>query len=372
MTPLRVLFVFGTRPEAIKLAPVIQDMAEQSCFQAVVCLTAQHRQMLDQVLSLFSLKADYDLDLMRPDQTLAGLTGVLVQALDSVVAEVKPDWLVVQGDTTSAMAGALVAFYRRTGVAHVEAGLRTHNLGHPFPEEFNRRVIDVVSRLYFAPTERAAANLRREGVRPDAVRVYGNTGVDALLRIAAKPFQWSDSPIASLEALNEVVLVTAHRRESFGHPFEEMCWAIRELANHYPANSFVYPVHLNPNVQDPARKILQGIPNVYLLPPLDYLCLVQLLKKARLVLTDSGGIQEEAPSFGLPVLVMRETTERPEAVEGGFARLVGTSRKTIVGEASALLSRPAAETRINRPNPFGDGRSSGRILEALKAGPLCQ
>ncbi len=368
MNPKRVLFVFGTRPEAIKLAPLIEDMAKQPGYQPIVCLTAQHRQMLDQVMSLFDLKANYDLNLMQPGQTLAGLTGALTQALDSVMVEVKPDWVVVQGDTTSAMVGALVAFYRRVKVAHVEAGLRTYNLGHPFPEEFNRRVIDVISQLYFAPTERAAENLRREGVPPDMIKVSGNTGVDALMRIAAKPFKWAGSPIAAFETLNDIVLVTAHRRESFGDPFEEICWAIRDLATQYPSNSFVYPVHLNPNVQGPVYAHLQGISTVHLLPPLDYFSLVQLMKTARLGLTDSGGIQEEAPSFGLPILVMRETTERPEAIDAGFARLVGTSHKTIIVEAAALLSRSAAETRINRPNPFGDGCSSGRILEAIKAG----
>jgi len=371
MTPIRVLFAFGTRPEAIKMASLIQDMRVDSRhFEAVVCATGQHRQMLEQVLDLFGLCPDFNLDVMEPAQTLAALTGRLINELDRVTEQVKPHWICVQGDTTSALTGAMVAFYRGIRVAHVEAGLRTGNMGHPFPEEFNRRVIDVVSEIYFAPTPSAAENLFREGVRADSVVVTGNTGIDSLLRVAEKPCDWNGTPLAGLASSTNLVLITAHRRESFGQPFRDLCMALGTLADQFPDHAFIYPVHLNPNVQKPVRELLSGRSNLLLVDPVDYVTLVHLLKRARLVLTDSGGIQEEAPSFGVPILVMRETTERPEAVEAGFASLVGTDPNRIVAEAAAILSRDPTTTKVRKPNPFGDGRASQRILTALRNYPV--
>jgi UDP-N-acetylglucosamine 2-epimerase (non-hydrolysing) len=362
---MKALVLMGTRPECIKLAPVIRELSKTEHCEVRVCFTGQHKEMAKQVIDLFQLRIDWDLGLMTQDQTLADLSAKCLVSVDRVLAEWRPDWLVVQGDTTTAMIGALAGFYRDIRVAHVEAGLRTGDMYHPWPEEFNRRVIDLVAGAFFPPTEWAAKNLRREGVAESKILVCGNTGIDALLQVAAKEYDWQTSPISFLRDEEDIVLVTAHRRESFGGPFESLCQALKELAMLNPSTSFVYPVHLNPNVQGPVRSALDGLANLHLLPPVDYFALVQLLKKARLVLTDSGGIQEEAPSFGLPILVMRETTERPEAVDAGFALVVGTSKAKIVQAAQDVLSRSAKNGRIEGVNPYGDGNASARIAEFL-------
>ncbi|HUU89939.1 MAG TPA: UDP-N-acetylglucosamine 2-epimerase (non-hydrolyzing) [Phycisphaerae bacterium] len=366
---ISVLTVLGTRPEAIKMAPVIKRLcADPARFRCLVCATGQHREMLDQVLDLFDIRPDVDLDLMRPDQTLSELTASLLTALDEVVRDMKPDWILAQGDTTTVAASALVAFYHDIPFGHVEAGLRTGDRRRPFPEEINRRIADLVADLYFAPTERARQALLNEGVRDADIRVTGNTVIDALLEIAARPYEWARGPLAALPGERDLVLITAHRRESFGEPFRELCRAIRSLANEFETDGvhFVYPVHLNPNVRRPVNEILSDLDNVSLIEPLDYLSLVHLMKHSKLILTDSGGIQEEAPSLGVPVLVMRDTTERPEGVEAGVVRLVGTSHDRIVSEARRLLQDSAAHRAMAiRRNPYGDGRAAERIVAAI-------
>jgi UDP-N-acetylglucosamine 2-epimerase len=367
-----ILSVVGTRPEAIKMAPVIQALArEPDQVRSLVCVTGQHRQMLDQVLELFSIRPDYDLNLMQPNQTLARLTAALFEELDKVVAEVKPDWVLAEGDTTTVMVAALVAFYHRVKFGHVEAGLRTGDKFRPFPEEVNRRVADIVADAYFAPTDRAKSALLREGVRPDQVFVTGNTVIDALLDVAARPFDWERSGLPDLPPGTRLVLITAHRRESFGQPFRDLCEAIRDLAVRHNSSRvhFIYPVHLNPNVQAPVQGILRGLDNVSLVEPVDYFTMVHLMKRAKLILTDSGGVQEEAPSFGVPVLVMRETTERPEGVEMGVVRLVGTDRAQIVTEASQVLEHGSFMDPAKRGfNPYGDGHAAERIASILLQG----
>jgi UDP-N-acetylglucosamine 2-epimerase (non-hydrolysing) len=364
---MKVLSVIGTRPEAIKMAPVVKELARRGGeATSLVCVTGQQREMLDQVLALFEIRPDYDLNVMRPDQSLSGLTSLLFCGLDPLVRELKPDWVLAQGDTTTVLVAGMVAFYNRVRFGHVEAGLRTGDKHHPFPEEINRRVADAVADAFFAPTERARQALLREGVEPGKVLVSGNTVVDSLLEMADRPFDWAASPVAFLPCGVPVVLVTAHRRESFGKPFEEICLALRDLATRFGDKRFIYPVHLNPNVRQPVRKILSGIPNFHLIEPLDYLTMVHLMKRACLILTDSGGVQEEAPSFGVPVLVMRETTERPEGVEAGVVRLIGTQRERIVKEASqALTPTDSHERPAAGQNPYGDGRAAQRIVDYL-------
>ena len=352
---MKLLVVVGTRPEAIKMAPVIHRLREEPGAHVVVCATAQHRQMLDQVFALFEVMPDIDLDLMRPDQTPSELAARVLSHLDSVLAREQPDWLLVQGDTTTAMAAALAAFHRRVRVGHVEAGLRTGNFQHPFPEEMNRRVVDLVSEANFVPPRRAAQALSAEDVPGEKIFLTGNTVVDALSQIAAR----------SGEAPEEdLVLITAHRRESFGRPLERVVSAIGRLAGRFPATRFVHVTHPNPNVRSVVGRN-SGLANVSLVEPLDYLALVDLMRRARLILTDSGGIQEEAPTFGKPVLVLREKTERPEGVEAGLARLVGTDEDLIVAEAERLLSDGAARRSMQGVNPYGDGRASERIAAIL-------
>ena len=366
LSTLRVLTVFGTRPEAVKMAPVVQQLRAMPGVETRVCVTAQHRQMLDQVLHLFELQPDYDLDVMRPGQTLAEVTSSVLQGLEPVLAAARPDWVLVQGDTTTTLAASLAAFYHGVRVGHVEAGLRTGNKQHPFPEEVNRRLTTVLADLHCAPTETSRQNLLREGVPDAAIHVTGNPVIDALLDIAGRPYDWDAGPLAAVPRDRRLVLVTAHRRENFGRPIQDICAALRRLAERYPDAHLVYPVHLNPNIQGPVYRLLAGIPNVSLLPPLDYLPLIQLMQAATLVLTDSGGLQEEAPSLGKPVLVMRETTERPEGVAAGTARLVGTDPDTIVEAVSHLLDDAAAYAQMaHAVNPYGDGRARFRIVEAL-------
>ena len=370
---MKVLAIFGTRPEAIKMAPVIRELHQRSAdshAQTIVCVTAQHRQMLDQVLSLFDIRPDYDLDLMRDNQSLSEITAKVLTSVDEILTQEKPDWVLVQGDTTTAMAASLAAFYRQIKVGHVEAGLRTWNKLQPFPEEINRKIADGVADLHFAPTETARQNLLREGFDDKTIRVTGNTVIDALHWVAAQPFDWERSNLgtAALDAPGtRLILVTAHRRENFGAPLENICAALREIAERYRRDvRIVYPVHLNPNVQEPAYRLLRDAPNITLLPPLDYLPMVQLMKRAYLVLTDSGGIQEEAPGLGKPVLVLREVTERPEAVEAGTVKVVGTDRARIVAETVRLLDDRAEYARMaHAVNPYGDGHAAERIVEAL-------
>ena len=364
----QVLFIFGTRPEAIKLCPIVRHMrAACTGIQVKVCVTAQHRAMLDQVLESFEVSPDFDLNLMTPGQTLAQITARVLAALDPLLTEHGFDMAVVQGDTTTTMAGALAAFYRRIPVAHVEAGLRTGDLAQPFPEEMNRLVTGRLAALHFAPTEGARRNLLVEGIPSSQISVTGNSGIDAVLYVARAQEQGKlptpDWPW--LDSSKRLIVVTAHRRESFGEGIERICEALAELSER-PDVQIVYPVHRNPNVLDPVTGRLGGRPNIVLIDPLDYTTFVDLMRRAWLLITDSGGIQEEAPSLGKPVLVMRERTERPEAVEAGTVKLVGTDPRKIVNEAARLLDDEQEYRRTSRiHNPYGDGHASERIAGAI-------
>lgn len=371
------MLAFGTRPEAIKMAPLCHALRADAAFDVTVCVTAQHRQMLDQALEVFELRADIDLDLMRPGQDLYDVTGNVLAGMRGVLRDTRPDLLLVHGDTTTAFAAALAGFYHGTPVGHVEAGLRTFDLQAPFPEEFNRQAVSKLASWHFAPTPTSRANLLAENVAEPRIIVTGNTVIDALRWVldriegdavrrrrveatldAALPFAWRDA---------RFVLVTGHRRENFGDGFRQIGAALGELGDAYPNTAFVYPVHLNPNVQAPMRSLLGGRPNVHLVEPLDYEPFVYLLHRSHLVLTDSGGIQEEAPSLGKPVLVMRDVTERPEAVEAGTVRLVGAHRGRIVAGVSDLLDDAAAYSAMSRAhNPYGDGRACERIVATLR------
>ncbi|HEY7727217.1 MAG TPA: UDP-N-acetylglucosamine 2-epimerase (non-hydrolyzing) [Candidatus Eisenbacteria bacterium] len=358
-----VLSVFGTRPEAIKMAPVLKALAGIAGLRSLVCVTAQHRAMLDQVLSLFSIRPDADLDLMREGQSLTEVTVRALTTLEPYLARERPDLLLVQGDTTTTMAASLAAFYARVPVAHVEAGLRTGDPLYPWPEEVNRRITSVIATHHFAPTERARQNLLSEGVADGAITVTGNTVIDALLAVTGR--QPSRAPELPLRG-RRLILVTAHRRENFGPPLLEILAAIRDLAERYPDVDLVYPVHPNPNVDGPARRELTGVRGVHLLAPLEYKAFADLMNASYLILTDSGGIQEEAPSLGKPVLVLRDETERPEAVEAGTVRLTGPHRAAIVRAASELLDSPEAYARMARAvNPYGDGQAAGRIARKV-------
>ena len=372
---MKILSVFGTRPEAVKMAPIVQRLKQTEGFETRVCVTAQHREMLDQVLELFHIQPDYDLDLMRDGQTMAQISAGIFTHLDPILEEFRPDWVLAVGDTTTVVTTSLLAFYRQIKFGHVEAGLRTHNKWHPFPEEINRRLATVTADLHFAPTEWSQGNLLREGIDPNTIHVTGNSVIDAL-NIVAK----QDEPQAITDLLNKLevtenttgglkikrlILVTAHRRENFGAPLENICRALKEIAARGDVE-IVYPVHLNPNVQEPVHRILKAVKHITLLPPLDYLPLVHLMKHAALILTDSGGIQEEAPTFGIPVLVMRETTERPEGVAAGTLKLVGTDTSHIVLAAQRVLDDPDEYLKMSKAsNPFGDGHAAERILQAL-------
>ena len=365
----RVLVIFGTRPEAIKLAPVIQTLKTRSSdFEVRTCVTAQHREMLDQVLGLFNIVPDIDLDLMQPDQTLSGLAARVFAALDPILALERPDWILVQGDTTTVMISALAAQHRQIRVGHVEAGLRTWDRRNPFPEEMNRIVADHVSDLCFAPTDAARANLLREGIGPESIRITGNTVIDALLQVAGRDWQPGEgSLLMGLPSGHQWILVTAHRRENFGDPLQRICHALRTLADMRGDQlHIIYPVHRNPRVWEPVHAWLGDHPGITLLPPVDYQELIYLMKRSRLVLTDSGGLQEEAPSLNKPVLVLRETTERPEALAAGATRLVGTDPSKIVLETCLLLDDTHAYTRMaDARNPYGDGRAAQYIADAL-------
>jgi UDP-N-acetylglucosamine 2-epimerase (non-hydrolysing) len=365
---IKVLSVFGTRPEAIKMAPVIKEMDKYSDrIASKVCVTAQHRQMLDQVLNLFDIQPDYDLNVMQESQSPTQVAAGVLTQLEPILQQEKPDWVLVQGDTTTVMAASIAAFYAHIKIGHIEAGLRTFDKWQPFPEEINRRVASIVADLHFAPTQRARQNLLREGVQDEAIRVTGNPVIDALHMVADLPYDPNCGPLKNIPWDKRLILVTAHRRENFGKPLEQVCMALREIAQSYTNDiQIVYPVHPNPNVQVPVRRILGNVEGVTLTEPLDYLPLVYLMKHATLVLTDSGGIQEEAPGLGKPVLVLREVTERPEGVESGTVRVVGTDREVIVGTTRLLLDNPQEYDRMARAvNPYGDGHASRRIVNAL-------
>ena len=368
----RVMAIFGTRPEAVKMAPVIKALQElPEVIETRICVTAQHREMLDQVLNAFAIKPDVDLDLMQPDQSLAELTARIFTELDPVLKDLRPDWLLVQGDTTTVMAAAVLGYYNQIKVGHVEAGLRTHDKWQPFPEEINRRLAGVVADLHFAPTENNRQNLLREGIPDELIRVTGNTAIDALHLISQQPTPPQTRDLLAQAGVapgdRRLVLVTAHRRENFGQPIAGICTALARLADRYHDEiTLIYPVHLNPHIQGPVYDRLSGIENIILLPPLDYLPLVHLMKRATLILTDSGGIQEEAPSFGIPTLVLRERTERQEGVTAGTLRLVGTDPEAVFSAAQELLDVPEAYAAMaGAVNPYGDGHAAERIVAAL-------
>ena len=364
----KLLFVFGTRPEAIKMAPLIHacNMHKEQ-FKVVVCLTGQHREMLQQVMAFFEIEADYNIDLMRPNQTLFDITANALKGIEGVLNETQPDIVLVQGDTTTAFAGALSAFYKRIKVAHIEAGLRSYNKYAPYPEEANRKMAGVLTDLHFAPTPAAAENLFNEGIR-DNVFVTGNTVIDALLWGVNKvrgDKKYAQS-FGYLDLAKKIILVTGHRRENFGEPFENICNALAKLSNNYPDVQIVYPVHLNPNVQEVVNRKLSGRDNIFLVAPLEYPNLIWLMDKCYFVITDSGGIQEEAPSLGKPVLVMREVTERMEGVEAGTAMLVGTDSDKIVSEATRLLEDEIAYQQMSHAvNPYGTGNTAQEIVSLL-------
>lgn len=372
-TPLKVLSIFGTRPEAVKMAPVVHALKAHPRFESLVCVTAQHRQMLDQILNLFGIQPDFDLNLMKPNQSLADLTAGIFTGLDPILKQVKPDWILVQGDTTTVMVAALLGYYNRIKVGHVEAGLRTFDKWQPFPEEINRRVAGVVADLNFAPTAWSEQNLLKEGVPAWRIAVTGNTVIDALYAIQQRPappeVDWILDSLQVAPGGKRLILVTAHRRENFGQPLVDICLALKQLAERYMDDTvFVYPVHLNPNVQEPVYRLLGKVPNIKLLDPLDYLPMVHLMKNARLVLTDSGGIQEEATALGKPTLVLRNVTERPEGVEAGVLKLVGTDVVEIVTQFSKLLdSKDDYDRMAKAKNPFGDGKAAEKIVKALLA-----
>jgi UDP-N-acetylglucosamine 2-epimerase (non-hydrolysing) len=372
---MKVMLVFGTRPEAIKMAPLVKGLqAVGGDIDSVVCVTAQHRQMLDQALSLFEIVPEHDLNVMQPGQDLFDITANILKGLKPVLAQEMPDWVLVHGDTTTTLAASLAAYYAGVRVGHVEAGLRTGNKRAPFPEEVNRRVTGVLADLHFAPTEVAQANLLREGVDPATVQVTGNTVIDALMAVVDKlkhgpEFKRSlDEQFAFLNPERRLILVTGHRRENFGEGFQNICMALADIAEEHSDVEILYPVHLNPNVREPVSSILAArkLTNVHLIDPVDYLPFVYLMNRSHLIITDSGGVQEEAPSLGKPVLVMRETTERPEAVDAGTVRLVGTQRQNIVVEARRLLTDEQAYADMSRAhNPYGDGQAVKRIIQTL-------
>lgn len=372
----KILTVFGTRPEAIKMAPVVKELQKHpELFETKVCVTAQHRQMLDQVLDLFDIVPDYDLDIMKPGQSLTDVTCNVLQGLAPVLEEFRPDVVLVHGDTTTTMAASLAAYYQKIDVGHVEAGLRTGNIYSPWPEEMNRRLAGAITRYHFAPTERSRDNLLREGVAAESIHVTGNTVIDALLDVVEKVRtdrvlqEEMGTRFGFLDPAKRLILVTGHRRENFGNGFENICTALKEIALANPDVEILYPVHLNPNVQEPVHRLLSGCPSVHLIEPLDYLPFVYLMDRSYLIITDSGGVQEEAPSLGKPVLVMRDTTERPEAVTAGTVKLVGTDKERIVEETTQLLGNPLAYERMSLAhNPYGDGRAAKRIIEAMGTG----
>ncbi|MGE8450239.1 non-hydrolyzing UDP-N-acetylglucosamine 2-epimerase [Achromobacter kerstersii] len=370
---MKILTVFGTRPEAIKMAPLVHALAQEPAIEARVCVTAQHREMLDQVLGLFDIQPDFDLNIMRPSQDLTDVTSAILNGMKRVFQHFQPDYVVVHGDTATTFAATLAAYYHKIPVGHVEAGLRTGNIYSPWPEEANRKLTGALANLHFAPTETSRTNLLREGVPTENIIVTGNTVIDALLWVKQKLIadqNLRNSIAAQMPFLSDdrrIVLITGHRRESFGSGFERICQAIATSAARFPDHDFVYPVHLNPNVREPVNRWLKGLKNVFLVEPMDYLPFVYLMDRSHIILTDSGGIQEEAPSLGKPVLVMRDTTERPEAVTAGTVRLVGTDVNTITEQIAMLLSQNGEYQKMSiAHNPYGDGLASKRIVDTLR------
>jgi UDP-N-acetylglucosamine 2-epimerase (non-hydrolysing) len=366
------LVVFGTRPEAIKMAPVVKALQGEKQFITKVCVTAQHREMLDQVLQFFEIQADYDLDIMKPNQNLSGLTADIITQMQAVFEDFKPDYVYVHGDTTTSMAAALAAFYAGIEVCHIEAGLRTHNKWSPFPEEINRQLTGRLTDFHFAPTPTSKANLLQENIAESQICVTGNTVIDALLMSTEQVKSYSDAHIQQLAAWldpnKKCILITGHRRENHGQGFENICKALKSLAQEFSDSiQLVYPVHLNPKVKEPVHRLLGEIPNILLIEPLDYPAFVWLMNRSYLIITDSGGVQEEAPSLGKPVLVMRDTTERPEAVEAGTVILVGTEEDKIVSEAQKLLTNPESYANMSKlHNPYGDGKAANRIVTFMR------
>ncbi len=368
---MKILSVFGTRPEAIKMAPLVKMLEQDGRFESGVCVTAQHREMLDQVLGIFDIIPDYDLDVMKTGQSLNGLTSHILTGMRPVLRDFQPDVVLVHGDTSTTFAVSLAAYYEQIAIGHVEAGLRTGNIYSPWPEEANRKLTGVLATYHFSPTESARDNLLKEGY-VDNIYVTGNTVIDALLEVGGKIssdenlIREFEETFSFLDKKKKCILVTGHRRESFGGGFERICEALVHIAQKYPESQIVYPVHLNPNVQEPVRKYLEAIPNIYLIDPLQYLPFVYLMEYAHIILTDSGGVQEEAPSFGKPVLVMRETTERPEAVKAGTVKLVGTDIKRIIGSVSLLMNCEDEYSKMSQAhNPYGDGKACERIVKIL-------
>ncbi|WP_043003764.1 non-hydrolyzing UDP-N-acetylglucosamine 2-epimerase [Comamonas testosteroni] len=369
---MKILTVFGTRPEAIKMAPVVKALTANPALDAKVCVTAQHRQMLDQVLEIFDIRPDFDLNLMKPGQDLSDITSNVLLGMREVYKQWQPDIILVHGDTTTTMAASLSAYYAKIKVGHVEAGLRTQNKYAPWPEEMNRCLTGAIADIHFAPTPKAQANLLAEGVAPHTIHVTGNTVIDALLDVVQRVRtdtalqQRFAEQFGFIDPAKRLILVTGHRRENFGQGFENICHALALLAQRSDVQ-IVYPVHLNPQVQEPVRRILGNVPNVVLIEPQDYLPFVYLMDRCTLLITDSGGVQEEAPSLGKPVLVMRDTTERPEAVDAGTVKLVGTNTETIVQQATELLeSSVAYQTMARAHNPYGDGQAATRIAKLLQ------
>jgi UDP-N-acetylglucosamine 2-epimerase (non-hydrolysing) len=374
---LKVLIVIGTRPEAIKMAPLIKNLKSDSRFITLLCVTAQHRQMLDQVLELFDIQSDFDLDIMKAGQNMTGVTTEILEGMQKVFGKFTPDIVLVHGDTTTTLAASLSAYYHKIPIGHVEAGLRTGNIFSPWPEEANRKITSVLADLHFAPTEASRQNLISEGVAHEKIHVTGNTVIDTLLGISGTIRNDIGMNIAFknqfpfLNELRRMILVTGHRRESFGDGFDRICKSLQIIACEFPDVDIVFPVHLNPNVQEPVKRLLSGIPNIYLIEPQDYLPFVYLMDSSYLIITDSGGIQEEAPSLGKPVLVMRETTERPEAVNAGTVKLVGTDVLMITDNLRALLTVPSLYAEMSvAQNPYGDGNACLRIIDILISGVL--
>lgn len=369
---IKVILVFGTRPEAIKMAPIALLLTRDERFDCRICVTGQHREMLDQVLRIFGLEAAYDLKVMRPKQDLSDVTSAILLGMRDVFQAFTPDIVLVHGDTATTLSASLASYYHQVPIGHVEAGLRTHNLYSPWPEEANRKLTGALATLHFPPTKSSAANLLREGVAEETMMVTGNTVIDALLQVTERLREDEElnaairADLPELRAGSRMILVTGHRRESFGDGFERICQALATLATRFPDVEIVYPVHLNPNVQEPVNRLLAGISNIHLIPPQDYLPFVYLMNQAYLVLTDSGGVQEEAPSLGKPVLVMRDTTERPEAVEAGTVKLVGTDVDAILREVTTLLTDHEEYARMSfAHNPYGDGAAAVRIVDGL-------
>ncbi|WP_138606955.1 non-hydrolyzing UDP-N-acetylglucosamine 2-epimerase [Pseudoalteromonas sp. US3C1013] len=370
---IKVLSIFGTRPEAIKMAPLVKALNEADGIDAKVCVTAQHREMLDQVLDLFEIVPEYDLNIMKPGQSLYDVTTNILLGLKPILEEFKPDLVLVHGDTSTTLSASLAAFYQQIPVGHVEAGLRTGNLSSPWPEEGNRKLTGAITKLHFAPTQTSQQNLLNEAVSADDIVITGNTVIDALLQVVDKVK--TDSALIStlkakfpeLDETKKLILVTGHRRESFGGGFERICEALVEIATAHPDTQILYPMHLNPNVREPVNRILKNVDNVHLIEPQDYLPFVYLMNQAHIIVTDSGGVQEEAPSLGKPVLVMRDTTERPEAVEAGTVKLVGTDKARIVNEVNNLLTNAQEYQSMSRAhNPYGDGKACERIVAKIK------